>query len=185
MFFLLGACSRGTPGEQPVTWTGDTCTYVPTDADLNTSNVIGRVPGCPIPLSRNMVRDARFFPLPDADVSICQSDLSFDEASETGILGEMRVGSAGIHEESAACRDRSTQEVVYTEFRAIQPSETDDPYAGFGEAWYVLTPDGTVDWVYILLSGAERVDCSGFGSYGAVMFGTPFFTPEPRYIDCD
>ena len=49
--------------------------------------------------------------------------------------------------------------------------------------FFLINGRSEVDWL-LVDHGDNWVDCGGKGSYSQVMFGAPFFTLDPRHIEC-
>ena len=185
--------SSGAPGDTAaiVTWTDQSCAFDTEPYQMDGSFDVGSVPGCPIIVhNQGGVGFAYhdYFPFYEGVFAVCQSDVSYTGAEESGLLAALGVQETPALElPGYPCTDRQTGEVLYRETGLVHlDSSITGPYAGSGieTSFWLLGADGHIEWLYVP-SGNGTVDCGGRGSFHGVMFGTPFFAPEPRVLDCD
>ena len=172
-------------GHQPipeVTWTAENCNSEPEEPELGVpEGEPVHVSGCPVHFNAETASDGWYLPFHPWPFAICQSDISYQEALDSGILGELGA-DVSLPPSQAGCIDMVTREPLETGFFLISSGTGTDGYDSSPQV-FLINGRGEVDWL-LVDHGANWVDCGGKGSYSQVMFGTPFFTPDPRHIEC-
>ena len=180
----------GSPGDSadttpvPVTWTAEQCSYSDPEFEEPTGTAVmyPRIPGCPVVAEEDWYFFASVEPF--YEMVICQSDVTWEEARETGLLTALQIGDyvAPSVEFLNECEDVSTGQAVW-----FGPSPFFDDSGGYGDSsdgdiWWFAEQDGRIRSAYIEATGP--VICADQALSARIVFGEPLFTPEARHFTC-